>query len=27
MPEQQIRLVCRQCMDRCRAGETWPPDL
>ncbi|SRY48537.1 putative phage replication protein [Escherichia coli] len=19
--------VCRQCMDRCRAGETWPPDL
>ncbi|MBN3644879.1 hypothetical protein I6K77_23545 [Escherichia coli] len=27
MTEQQIRLVCRQCMDRCRAGETWPPDL
>ncbi|EMQ5116151.1 replication protein, partial [Escherichia coli] len=26
MTEQQIRLVCRQCMDRCRAGETWPPD-
>ncbi|EFM3191643.1 replication protein, partial [Escherichia coli] len=24
MTEQQIRLVCRQCMDRCRAGETWP---
>ncbi|MBZ9290932.1 replication protein, partial [Escherichia coli] len=23
MTEQQIRLVCRQCMDRCRAGETW----
>ncbi|ENB8815327.1 replication protein, partial [Escherichia coli] len=22
MTEQQIRLVCRQCMDRCRAGET-----
>ncbi|EEQ5340483.1 replication protein, partial [Escherichia coli] len=21
MTEQQIRLVCRQCMDRCRAGE------
>ncbi|ENA6066279.1 replication protein, partial [Escherichia coli] len=20
MTEQQIRLVCRQCMDRCRAG-------
>nr|ELT1157611.1 replication protein [Shigella sonnei] len=27
MTEQQIRQVCRQCMDRCRAGETWPPDL
>ncbi|EEV0626950.1 replication protein, partial [Escherichia coli] len=26
MTEQQIRQVCRQCMDRCRAGETWPPD-
>ncbi|EEC8678293.1 TPA: replication protein, partial [Escherichia coli] len=25
MTEQQIRQVCRQCMDRCRAGETWPP--
>ncbi|EED1631010.1 TPA: replication protein, partial [Escherichia coli] len=24
MTEQQIRQVCRQCMDRCRAGETWP---
>ncbi|EFG5841696.1 replication protein, partial [Escherichia coli] len=23
MTEQQIRQVCRQCMDRCRAGETW----
>ncbi|EER4160212.1 replication protein, partial [Escherichia coli] len=22
MTEQQIRQVCRQCMDRCRAGET-----
>ncbi|EEG9474681.1 replication protein, partial [Escherichia coli] len=21
MTEQQIRQVCRQCMDRCRAGE------
>ncbi|EFO1702171.1 replication protein [Escherichia coli] len=27
MTEQQIRQVCRQCMDRCRTGETWPPDL
>ncbi|ENP9288552.1 replication protein, partial [Escherichia coli] len=24
MTEQQIRQVCRQCMDCCRAGETWP---
>ncbi|HAO9497280.1 TPA: replication protein, partial [Escherichia coli] len=22
MTEQQIRQVCRQCMDRCRTGET-----
>ncbi|EPT6607119.1 replication protein P, partial [Escherichia coli] len=27
MTEQQIRQICRRCMDRCRAGETWPPDL
>ncbi|EER8427610.1 replication protein, partial [Escherichia coli] len=25
MTEQQIRQICRRCMDRCRAGETWPP--
>ncbi|XTZ40040.1 replication protein P [Salmonella enterica] len=27
MSERQIMLVCQQCMERCRAGETWPPDL
>lgn len=27
MTEQQIKQVCRQCMEHCRAGETWPPDL
>ena len=27
MSEAQITLVCRQCMERCAAGSTWPPDL
>ena len=27
MTEQQIRLVCQQCMERCAMGNTWPPDL
>ncbi|EHK4932441.1 TPA: replication protein [Salmonella enterica subsp. enterica serovar Paratyphi B var. L-tartrate +] len=27
MTERQIRLICQQCMERCRAAETWPPDL
>ncbi len=27
MSEAQITLVCRQCMERCAAGNTWPPDL
>lgn len=27
MSEAQIMLVCRQCMERCAAGSTWPPDL
>ncbi|ECN6005614.1 replication protein [Salmonella enterica subsp. enterica serovar Brandenburg] len=27
MTEHQIKQVCQQCMERCRAGETWPPDL
>ncbi|HBR6996458.1 TPA: replication protein [Klebsiella aerogenes] len=27
MSDAQITLVCRQCMERCAAGNTWPPDL
>lgn len=27
MSEAQITLVCSQCMERCAAGNTWPPDL
>ncbi|ELW3835253.1 hypothetical protein QMH12_000312 [Salmonella enterica] len=27
MTERQIRLICQQCIERCRAGQTWPPDL
>ena len=27
MSEAQIALVCRQCMERCSLGHTWPPDL
>ncbi|WP_265012994.1 hypothetical protein [Klebsiella variicola] len=27
MSEAQITVVCRQCMERCAAGSTWPPDL
>lgn len=27
MTEQQISLVCQQCMEKCAAGKTWPPDL
>ena len=27
MTENQIKLVCQQCMDRCAVGNTWPPDL
>lgn len=27
MSDAQIMLVCRQCMERCAAGNTWPPDL
>lgn len=27
MTERQITLVCNQCMERCAAGNSWPPDL
>ncbi|MEN0629476.1 replication protein P [Phytobacter ursingii] len=27
MTEKQITQVCNQCMERCAAGNTWPPDL
>nr|DAF90437.1 MAG TPA: replication protein P [Myoviridae sp. ctdyF5] len=27
MTEKQITMVCNQCMERCAAGNSWPPDL